>query len=85
MATISAADLVELRRCAAKNSATQNWTKAQINAALQAIEDRLQLAATKTAISNDIEAVAPGVFTGPQKTLLFGVWAFNAARRLGVN
>lgn len=84
MATLNAAQLVELRRIMARNTTPQSWTKAQANAALQAIEDRLRLAATQTALSADIELAAPGVFSGPQKQLLFGVWCYTAAVRLGI-
>jgi predicted component of type VI protein secretion system len=61
-----------------------HYTKPQFNAALQAIEDRLQLAATRTAIANDIEAAAPGVFSAAEKNTLFGIWCVTAAQRLGV-
>lgn len=86
MATITATQLTELRSIARRNltPATPHYTKAQVNAALQAIEDRVQLAATKTAISNDIEAAAPGVFSAGEKTTLFGIWCATAAIRLNV-
>jgi hypothetical protein len=84
MAQLTAEELGELRTRLNANTATQAWTKPQVNAALQAIEDRLRLAGTQTAIGNDIEAAAPGVFTPAQKQLLFGIWCVSAARRLGV-
>jgi len=84
MAVLNPTELAELRQTMARNTATVNFTKTQVNAALQAIEDRLRAAATQTALSNDIEAVAPGAFSAGQKSTLFGVWCVSAARRLGV-
>lgn len=85
MATFTSAELQELRGVLNRNTATQTWTKAQVNAALQAIEDRVRLAGTQTTIGNDIESAAPGVFSAGQKTTLFGIWCASAARRLGIN
>jgi hypothetical protein len=84
MAVLTLTELAELRQGMARNQVTVNFTKAQINAALQAIEDRLRLAATQTTLSNDIETAAPGAFSPSQKATLFGVWCLSAARRLGV-
>jgi len=84
MATLTSAQLVELMRHVNKNVAEQTWTKAQISAALQAIEDRMLLASTKTTISSDIEAAAPGVFDNNQKNILFAVWCITFATRQGV-
>ena len=84
MAALTADQLAAFRALACRNAATQTWTKAQIGAALQAIEDRVRSTATQNAIGGDIETAAPGVFTGPQKTLLFGVWCVTAAQRLGI-
>ena len=84
MATFTADQLVMLRALMARNVAPQTWTKAQVNAALQALEDRLRLAGTQTTLSNDIEAAAPGIFTIQQKQTLFGVWCYTAAARLGI-
>ena len=83
MAVFTAPELQLLRQTMARQF-PPTWTKAQVNAALQAIEDRLRLAATQTTIANDIEAAAPGVFSAAQKSRLFGVWCFSAAARLGV-
>ena len=84
MATLSALELQELRSALNRNTTTQTWTKAQVAAALQAIEDRVRLAGTQTTIANDIESAAPGVFSGGQKVTLFGIWCLSAARRLGI-
>jgi hypothetical protein len=84
MAVLSASELAELRSALTRNTTTQTWTKAQVGAALQAIEDRVRLAGTQTTIANDIEAAAPGIFSAGQKTTLFGIWCLSAARRLGI-
>ena len=84
MAVLTSQELGELRSIMARNTASQSWTKPQVNAALQAIEDRMRLAATQTTIGNDIETAAPGVFNQAQKNQLFGVWCASAARRLGI-
>jgi uroporphyrinogen decarboxylase len=49
MAKFSAAELALLRQAAVRNGLGNSihWTKAQINAALQAVEDRVNLAATR--------------------------------------
>lgn len=83
MAALTANQLTELRHAARRNIA-QAGTKPQINAALQAIEDRMLSTATRNAIQADIEAAAPGVFTNGEKNTLFGVWCVTAANRLGV-
>lgn len=73
MATITAGELLTMRRRAAEGAATQGWTKAQVNAALQAIEDLMETTG-RTAINNAIEGAAPGVFSGAQKRLLFAAY-----------
>lgn len=84
MAILSPEEMGELRSVMCRNTAAQNWDKAQINAALQAIEDRLRTAGTQNTLGSDIEAIVPGVFNAQQKQLLMGVWCASAARRLGV-
>ena len=84
MAVLTEDERQELRSLMTRNTAEQGWDKAQINAALQAVEDRMRSAATQNAIGADIEAAAPGVFNAQQKQLLFGIWCSSAARRLGV-
>lgn len=84
MATLTANELAELRAYCVPNMGTAHWTKTNVNAALQAVEDRMQLAATKTAIGSDIEAAAPGVFSAAEKTKLFAIWAVTFARRQGI-
>ncbi len=47
--------------------ADPTWTKPELKVACQAVVDRITSVSTKTALSGDIETVAPGVFTSPQK------------------
>lgn len=88
MATLTAAELREGRRTAARNNGVL-WTKPAINAALQAIEDRMISVSNvggqsiRGAISAAIEAVAAGVFNASQKDDLFVVWCLINARRGG--
>jgi hypothetical protein len=84
MAQLTGEEGIELMKIINANTDQQNWTKPQIRAAFQAIEDRMLLTATKQAIANDIETAAPGVFTGPQKELLFMAWTTIYARRQGL-
>lgn len=84
MAAFTQEELGELRSALCRNTPTQNWSKAQVNAGLQAVEDRLRAPGTQNAIMNDIEAAVPGVFDTEQKRLLLGTWCTSAARRLGI-
>ncbi len=84
MAIFTVEQLGELRSALARNTATQSWTKPQVNAALQAIEDLMVQPSTRTAVSNAIEAAAPSVFDVAQKELLFAVWSLTYARRQGL-
>ena len=67
MAILTTEQLVSQRNECERSGIGINYTKAQVNAALQAVEDRLTSAGTKTALSADIETAAPGVFTAAQK------------------
>lgn len=86
MATLTSDELTAARRRAARNNGVA-WTKPQINAALQAIEDAMVSTGNVGArsvrqhISQAIEAAASGVFSAGQKDDLFICWAaLNAAR-----
>lgn len=89
MASLSALELQTLRRSMAARSGP-TWTKPQINAAVQAIEDAMVSTSNVGArsvrayISLAIEGVAAGVFSAAQKDDLFIVWSFLNARRGGV-
>lgn len=74
MAAMTTAQQVKSRRIAEKNPTVSgiNYNKTQFNAAVQACIDRVNLAATQTAISNDINtATSPLVLTANQKRLAF--------------
>ena len=59
----------------------QTWTKNEINAAVEAIEDRWDAVGTQIAIGNDMEAAAPGVFTNAQKRYLAAFWLILRGER----
>ncbi len=85
MAVLTDDELSELRqwveRLADEKNAAIVWDRPQIDAAMQAIEDRLEQASTKTALSNDIEAAAPGVFTNTHKNYLLALFYIQKGRR----
>ncbi len=78
MALYSAMRLAQMRQDMA-SLGTVTFVKADVNVAVQSIED-LMLGAGKTALFNAIESAAPGVFTNAQKGRLFRVWVI---RRFG--
>lgn len=89
MAVLTGAELEEARkRFAATRSAS--WTKAQINAALQAIETAMTgnanvgASSVKAYVAAQIEAAAPGVFTAQQKDDLGVAWSRLNAERGGI-
>lgn len=90
MATLTAAQLQEVRSLAASAVATVTWTKPQINAAIQAVEDAMASASNvggksvQAYIGGAIETAAPGVFSAPQKQTLFALWCVRYAYRQGV-
>lgn len=84
MAALTSTEIQELITALNRNATPQTWSRPQVTAALQAVEDRVQLASTQNAIGGDIETAVPGVFSAAQKKTLFGVWCVSAARRLGV-
>ena len=81
MAVLSGLELAELRRAMATNG-TVTWTKPQINAALQAIEDWFE--ANRASLGAAIEAVAPGLYTAPRKKRLVAYWLRQKFVREGV-
>lgn len=89
MAAVTAIELENLRQTAARNK-SPNWTKAQINAAIQAIEDTMISTSNvgprsiKTQIGQAIEAAAPTVFNAATKDDLFVLWCMVNARRGGI-
>ena len=84
MAILSETDLQAMRRHMCLNYSVQGWTKADINAALQALENRMTLQSTLDLLASDIESAAPGKFNSDQKFKILGIWCISAAQRLGV-
>jgi hypothetical protein len=80
MAVLTAAQLTELRQGVARGVTSINYTKAQANAALQALEDYFENTA-RAGFSSAIEAAAPGVFTNAQKKQLGKYWLLQKAGR----
>lgn len=82
MAILLPDDLTVLRQQSARDQ-TVDYTKAQINAALQAIEDFFE--ANRGAISAAINtATAPYVFTAAQKRRMVAYWLQQKFGREGV-
>lgn len=91
MATITVSELAEARQECARTQSGVNYTKAQINAALQAVEDAMttrvigagDLGSTITQIISAAinTATSPLVLTAAQKKLLFAWWAELKFRR----
>lgn len=74
MSTLTVTQLTEIRQGAATNGGTTvNYTRAQINAAVQAIEDYFEDTA-RAGFGAAIEAAAPGVFTNAQKKKIGKYW-----------
>lgn len=72
MAVLTATERAQLRRAVAQTVTSVPWTKAQINAAVQAIEDFFEN--NRAALGAAIEAAAPGVFNAPLKQRLVKYW-----------
>jgi hypothetical protein len=83
MATYTPEELQALWTIVNHHTNSQHWVKSQVNAALQAIEDFVELPATRTAIGSRIETAAPGVFDATEKEVLVLAWAFTYATRKG--
>ena len=79
MAVLTVTELAKIRRALSRGAGvSETWVKAEVNAASQAIEDRLQ--SSKPTLNADIETAAPGVFNNTQKRLIFA----NAAVRFAL-
>jgi hypothetical protein len=85
MATLQPPELQTARQACASTFSAVAYTKPQINAALQAIENAMTTTTMPAGavgltipaiISTAIDAATtPFVFTGPQKKVLFALWA----------
>lgn len=73
MATLTTAQLGEMRRGSETERFPHSHTRAQLNAAFQAVEDRFQV--VSASFGTAIETAAPGVFSGSQKTAIVKFWA----------
>lgn len=74
MAVLTTPQLSDSRQSVAKDVVAITYTKPQINAALQAIEDRFE--ATRSGFSSAIDtATSPFVFSAAQKKKLIAYWA----------
>ncbi len=83
MALLSQMELADLRRNVRRSAGDVSWTKPQINAAVQAIEDWFvqNRSSLVTAINT---ATGPFLFTGAQKKALVGYWMKQKFGREGV-
>lgn len=84
MAVLTNAELTWLRRRIARKFAEVPWNKTEINDALQAVEDYFETTA-KAGLNGAIETASPGVFTGPQKTMLVAYYILGKAAREGAD
>lgn len=76
MATLTAPQLQACRNSLAKEGIPINYTKAQANAAIQAVETWFDAPAQRSAISAAIDvATAPLVLTNAQKKKVVAYWA----------
>lgn len=73
MAIINNAELASLRRSCERSLPQVNYTKAQINLALQAIENWFETS-RPSLIAAINSSTAPFVFTGQQKVQLVKFW-----------
>lgn len=74
MATITDKELSKARQKLAKN-ATVTWKKKPLNDSVQAVVDLLQTTSSRNAVDGAIEDAAPGIFTNPQKKIIFSMAA----------
>lgn len=72
MATLTSAQLAELRKSCQDETLLPNVTKPTFNVALQAIEDRWEVVRSSFGVA--IENAAPGVFTNADKARLVKHW-----------
>lgn len=80
MAVLTSAQLTQMRQEVAISGVAINFTKTQINLALQSLEDWYENTGRAEA-GAAIETVAPGVFTNAQKLRLGKYWLLQKAGR----
>jgi len=76
MAVLTASELTPLRQGYALDTASVNATKAQINTAVQALEDWWETTA-KIDAGTEIETAVPGEFTNPEKKTIGRWWLYH--------
>ena len=79
MAVLSAAQLIELRNSCETGRAGKG-TKAQVNAATQAVEDYFENTA-RSGLGSAIETAAPGVFGANEKKAIVKAWLLQKFAR----
>ena len=84
MAILTADQLTELRQRFAATLATLGVTKAEVNAALQAVEDYFENTA-RAGFGAAIETAVPAKFTAAQKKRLVAYWLLQKFTREGVS
>ena len=85
MTVLTSDELTELRQgleaLAVRKGIAVAALKAEVNNALQAIEDKWEEPSTKTVFSNAINAATTFNFTNQHKKILFRFWLTQKARR----
>jgi hypothetical protein len=77
---LTSLELTDLRQQVAAATTSQSWTKPQVNAAIQALEDWWDTSG-RAAAGAAIEAAVPGVFTNQQKKVIGKYWLVQKAGR----
>lgn len=81
MAALTAPEFAPIRQRLADLVRAPHYRKAQVNAAVQAVEDWFE--ANQPALGTAIETAAPGVFSAAQKRLLVRAWLLSKFERGG--
>lgn len=74
MAVLDPTQLAKVRQRLAKDTTSQSWTKAEANAALQAIEDWWHKPAVQSSLNTDVVASSSFVWDTPQKKAALKHW-----------
>lgn len=82
MAMLTSPELGAIRRDLEDESIAITYQKAQVNAAIQAIENSFETTC-KAALNNAIETAAPGVFTAAQKRAMVKRYLYRKFQRGG--
>ncbi len=72
----NATQLSDVRQRIAAIAVTQGWTRTQVNAAINAVDDWFETTGRQEATAA-IEAAVPGVFTAQQKRWIGKFWMFT--------